>query len=383
MNILPKKTKILFVITKSNFGGAQKYVYDLATSIPKDRFDVAVAVGGAGVLISKLREQNIRVLPILSLERDIQVTSDIRTFFELQSIFRKERPDIVHLNSAKVGGIGTLAARLANIPKIIFTVHGWAFNEDRSMIQRILIKFFSWITLLLSHQTIAVSNAVKKDAEEWVFVKNKITVIQNGCAKPEFFNREEARAKLFSSFGISLPENAIALCTIAELHKNKGLDYAIKAMSKLVSGNQNLYYFILGDGQERERLTALIQQKGLQEHVFLLGFVDNAASFLIAFDIFIFPSRTESFGLALLEAGFAKLPIIASRVGGIPEIIDDMKTGMLVPARDEDALARAIETMLASKEQQNSFTYAFLQKIEHRFPLSGTVNETLALYTKK
>ncbi|PIR41028.1 MAG: glycosyltransferase family 1 protein, partial [Candidatus Yonathbacteria bacterium CG10_big_fil_rev_8_21_14_0_10_43_136] len=98
------KKKILFVITKSNFGGAQKYVFDLATGLPKDQFDVAVALGGSGILIQKLQAENIRVLPIFSLARDVNPLSDITTFFELWRMFRKEKPDVAHLNSAKAGG---------------------------------------------------------------------------------------------------------------------------------------------------------------------------------------------------------------------------------------------------------------------------------------
>ena len=106
----PKK-KILYVITKSNWGGAQRYVYDLATEVSKNnRYDVSVAVGGSGTLKSRLEESSIVVMPIRSLQRDVRLLSDIKVFFELLTFFQKEKPDVIHLNSSKVGVIGGLAA---------------------------------------------------------------------------------------------------------------------------------------------------------------------------------------------------------------------------------------------------------------------------------
>ena len=98
MRDLPSK-KILFVITKSNWGGAQRYVYDLATALPKGEFDAQVAFGQPGLLALKLKAAGIATHPILSLERDISLLADLRSFFELWQMFRKERPDVVHLNS--------------------------------------------------------------------------------------------------------------------------------------------------------------------------------------------------------------------------------------------------------------------------------------------
>lgn len=383
MDILSKKTKVMFVITKSNFGGAQKYVYDLATNIPKDQFDVVVALGGTGILIQKLKEQNVRILPILALRRDINITSDVRAFFELWSIFHKERPDVVHLNSTKAGGMGALAARLAGVPRIIFTAHGWAFNEERSVVQRLAIKFFSWITLLLSHETVAVSGAMKNDVKNWPFVENKIIVIKNGIAKPEFYTHEDARTYIFSQVGTTLPPDAFMVCTIAELHRSKGLQYCIDAIAKLVPSNPKIYYFIFGDGEEKDRLEILIKFRGLEKNVFLVGFVEDASRFLRAFDAFVLPSVTEAFGLVLLEAGFAGLPVVASRVGGIPEIVDDMRTGLMVPARDGIALAQALQSIVSDDEQRTSFGQALLQKTIQDFSLDRVLQETASLYTKK
>ena len=378
-----QKTKVLFVITKSNFGGAQKYVFDLAVNLPEDRFDVVVALGGSGILIQKLNTENIRVLPIFSLSRDVNPGSDLAAFFELWKIFREEKPDVVHLNSAKAGGVGALAARLARVPKIIFTAHGWAFNEERPLWQKTVIKFFSWITILFSHETIAVSDAVKNDTKNWLLVSSKITVIKNGIREPEFLLRDVARQHIFAKANSHLPETAFIVGTIAELHKNKGLTYAIEAIAKLVAKNPNLYYFILGGGEEKERLEALVGLHGLQGRVFLLGFVDDASRYLKAFDIFLLPSITEGLALVLLEAGLAGLPVVASRVGGIPEVIEDNETGLLVPARHSEKLAEAIQKLVTNTALAERFGETLRERVSTKFSLARVLKDTISLYTKK
>ena len=377
---MPRKTKVLFVITKSNWGGAQRYVCDLAVGLPKDRFETAVALGGSGALIQKLHEQRVRVLPIFSLTRDIHTTSDLFSFFELWSIIRREKPVVVHLNSAKASGLGALAARLAGVPLIVFTAHGWAFNEDRPFWQRLIIKFFSWITVMLSHKTIAVSKAVHHDTRNWLFIRDKVVTIHNGVASPEFIPREDARARLTAKRDITLPSDAMLVCSITELHKNKGLPYAIEAFAMLAQKNPSLFYFILGGGEENERLDDLIKRHKLQERVFLFGFVENAANYLKAFDIFVLPSIKEGLPYVLLEAGLAGLPVIASRIGGIPEIIEDGKTGLLVPQRDKDAISSAIKKLFESPEFRTKLGGALREKVIRDFSLSRVVSETISLY---
>ena len=144
-----EKLKILFIITKSNFGGAQRYVYDIATHLPKDKFEATVALGGSGVLKDKLEATGIRTIALPDLERDISVVKEWRAFVNIFKAIKETEPDIVHLNSSKAGALGALAARLYNLflklskrdlqlgIKIIFTAHGWAFKEKRNCYRKI------------------------------------------------------------------------------------------------------------------------------------------------------------------------------------------------------------------------------------------------------
>ena len=382
MNNSSQKTRVLYVITKSNFGGAQKYVYDLATSLPKDSFDVAVALGGNGILIPKLEEAGVRVVPIPSLARDVNPLGDLKTFFNLIKIFRVERPHIVHLNSSKIGIMGGVAARLTRIPKIIFTAHGWAFNENRAWVSRLIIKFLSWVTILIAHTTIAVSDSIARDMR-WVGARRKMVTIKNGIHKGDTLPQIQAREFLNTLSPAKIPAGAFVFGTIAELHPSKGLSFAVQAISLMSQENPNIHYVILGSGQDHATLAALIDDLGLTDRVHLLGFVDNASQYIKAFDCFILPSTTEALGLVLLEAGNAGIPVVATNIGGIPEVIEDQRTGILVPARNPKALALALFQILESTTTRVGLGNALHQRVLSSFSFEITLRKTIGLYNKK
>jgi glycosyltransferase involved in cell wall biosynthesis len=303
----PRK-KILFVITKANWGGAQRYVFDLATALSKSEFEPAVAFGQPGLLALKLKEASVATRVISSLERDISLFSDIKSFFELYTLFRNERPDVVHLNSSKAGGVGALAARIAGVPRIIFTAHGWPFWEQRNPLSRGLIYLFSWITVLLSHKVIVVSNYDLQVAKKMPFVAHKIIRIYNGIAPLELTDASEIRH--------SFPGKRIT-GTIGELTNNKNQIALIEQAKK----ETDLHVAIVGEGENRKFLQDKIIEYGLGQRVILFGFRD-AREVLKGFDVFALPSLKEGLPYVLLEAKSAGLPIVANRVGGVGEILD-------------------------------------------------------------
>ncbi len=395
----PVKKKVLLVITKSNWGGAQKYVYDLAKAIaeakPMGRFDVVVAFGEGGELEEKLKEAGVRTIKIQSLQRDVNVFKDLSVFFELMSIFKKEKPDVVHLNSTKIGGVGVVAGRLCNVPKIIFTAHGWAFNErKRNVVSRATIAFLQWLTVVFSHLTIAVSQKTADQILAFPFIRaEKIKVIYNGTADVDFVEKSEARRALLvgltTGSAAGAPANTTSLLlsqtwigTISELHSNKGLDIAISTFSKIAPKYPQTIFVIIGDGQEKTNLTAQITELGLTDRVFLLGFVAEAKKYLKAFDIFTLTSRTEALPYVILEAGLAGLPIVASKVGGIPEIINSENVGSLVPTGTNapGSIAEALQKLLDRPNQAKQLGSNLKKRILENFSAEKMHSETFELY---
>lgn len=297
------KRKVLYVITKANWGGAQRYVFDLATHLPKERFEASVAFGQSGLLAKKLQEATIATHPIASLQRDVSSTADIKSFFELYRLFKSERPDVVHLNSSKAGGIGALAARLAGIKNIIFTVHGLPEDEPRGALSRLLIKIATRLTFALCDTVITVSKDNQKRVHASVLVYNGIDLAMQ-------FGSGEAIRRAF-------PAGAKITGTIGELNKNKNQQVLIEQ----AKNNPAMYVAIVGEGELRPQLEQKIKEYGLGDRVKLFGFMP-ATEALKGFDCFALPSLKEGLPYVLLEAKLAGLPVEASRVGGISEILD-------------------------------------------------------------
>lgn len=393
--------KILYIITKSNWGGAQRYVYDIATKVPKDEYEVIVAAGGNGPLIERLNQSNINTVVLPSLGRDINPLKDFSSFLDILKLVRKERPDIVHLNSSKIGGMGAVASRLAffpnlkRIPKIIFTAHGFAFNEDRTFLSKIFIGLIYWVSMNLCHKVIAVSETMAKTVHLWPGINKKIIVVKNSIAPSVIYAQKGAahelgemnsKVKAFQKADPSMSKT-LWIGTVAELHPIKGYEYAIKAihtlnekLKKEHSGKNKIIYTILGEGSDRPRLEKLIKDLELEENVILMGHVKNAAEYIKAFDIFLFPSLSEGLCYALIEAGIASLPCIASSVGGIPEIIDDMKTGILIQPKNEKDIAHAIEFYLTHKDIAKEYGKALHVSVTKRFNFEEMVKNTIASY---
>ena len=326
--------KILFVITKSNWGGAQRYVYDLATNLPKDQFEVKVFFGGTGepessfgILATNLGSKGVQGIFLKEFIRNISFSREWKVLLLLVEVFKKENPDVVHLNSSKAGGLGAVAARLAKVHSIIFTVHGWPFLEDRSAIAKAFIWIASWFTVLLCHKVICISEYDLRIAKRMPFVGSKAVRIYNGIAPMSLGTGEKIRS--------AFPPGVKVTGTVGELTRNKN---QITLIEEAIN-NPSMYVAIVGFGEDYTMLEEKIKKCGLQDRVKLFGFVP-VEEVLNGFDVFALPSIKEGLPYVLVEAKAAGLPIVANRVGGVGEILD---------AKDmnEFSLAQMVEKTVA------------------------------------
>jgi glycosyltransferase involved in cell wall biosynthesis len=231
--------------------------------------------------------------------------------------------------------------------------------------------------MLFSHRTIAVSEAIKKQIIYFPFIKNKIFVIPLGIAPVDYFNKEEAQQKLLGS----IPTKDIcAIGSIGELHPIKGHGYAIGAVANLISKGKKIRYVICGEGAYRPVLEKKVADFNMKENIILAGNVPEAARYLQAFDIFLFPSLSEASGYAALEAGMAGLPVIASAVGGVPEIIDDMVSGILIQPEKPNEIVAAVELLLDKPELGQKYGSALHEKVLKDFSMEKMISETEKVY---
>ncbi len=383
MDVAPKPPplSILYVITKGTWGGAQRYVYELAVEAKGRGYVVQVACGTRGEMVERLTKEGVSVVLIPGLARDVRLGSDVRALLGLMSLIRREHPAIVHTNSSKAGLIANLAARCMGVPHILFTSHGWAWNELRPEWQRRALKVLHFATVLLAHKTITVSESVLRDASWMPGVRKRLSLIRLGVTPLELVPRTESRLFLEHTVGPALPSSAFWIGALAELHPTKGLDVLIRAFSRIANEFPESVLVLIGAGEDRGRLTALAHMLHIEARVHFAGHIQDAARILSALDVFAFPSHSEALGYALLEAGQSSLAVTASDVGGIPEVVTDGESGILVPAGDDALLADSLRELIKDPALRARLGEALHNRVLTEFSRERMLEETFALYT--
>jgi len=374
------KYKVLLVITQSEFGGAQKYVYYLATSLPKDRYDVTVACGAGGLLIPKLQEAGIDVIQVPSLLREINPIQDFFAFIQLFRIIREKRPHIVHANSTKAGFLGRLAARLAGVPIVLFTAHGFFLYEPFWRTEeRFMYVCIEWLGAKLSDRIIAVCEADRQKMIAYSIASPyRILVVHNGL---EFSHLVSARNPQRLRQDSSEVEGKL-VGTVANFYPIKGLHYFIEGAALVKQVMPEVRLAIVGDGEQWRELRNLARQLDLDPETLFLGHRDDVPELLPLFDVFVLSSVAEGLPFALLEAMAAARPVVATAVGGVPELILDGQTGLLVPPKDPQALAEAVISLLKNSSRARAMGLAARQRVLSHFTVDRMIAETEQIYRR-
>ena len=343
-----KKPFVLHIITRASWGGAQRYVYDMATD--SSSFIQAVATESSGTLVDELHEAGVTVYNLSYARRSALLPfHDIRTLIDIVKLLRRVKPDIVHLHSSKMGFIGGIACRIACIPRIIFTSHGWPYNENRPLPILIMFKLLSLVIILCSHKIIAVSKAVLNSRPYGLFRK-KITHIYLAIHQPVYKDHTRARDIVLRKTRFSNCEKCFFIGIVGELTKNKGHETLIRAFQIISKKHENVRLICIGNGNLFPQLHRLSMNLNIDHSIAWIKNFKDAAIFMKAFDVVITPSYTEALGYVPLEAGLAGVARIASNVGGLPEIIENNVNGLLVKRNNEKELANAIEKLITNNE---------------------------------
>lgn len=348
------RKKILFLITQAELGGAQRFLIEAATRLARHH-EVLVAAGATlkntqPDLAGRLQAENVQTRTLRHLVRPISPLKDLSAFLEIFALARKEKPDVLFLLSSKAGFLGGMAGRLAGVRKIIYRIGGWSFNDPQPGFVR---RFYllaeklaaSWKDVIIVNST----HDARQAQTLGIKPRERLAMIHNGldAEAMNFLNRGQARKRL----GTPLPpldftEDAPWIGTIANFYKTKGLPHLIQAMTMLSREYPSAKLLIVGGGGENLALQRLIDRLGLGDRVFLAGPRDRAWELLKAFDVFVLPSLKEGFPWVILEAMAAEVPVVATRVGAIPEIISDGDNGLVVDPGDSAMLHQAIARLL-------------------------------------
>lgn len=351
-------------MTLAETGGAQKYVALLLPSLVPC-FDVVVAAHGPGPVREAALSAGARFVALRHVRRPINPLRDLLGMLELTLLMLRERPDIVHANSSKVGLLGRLAAVLTRIPVRIFTAHGWAFAAHSG----IASSAYLWAERLMRPCTTVVICPAEVEkavgvragacaAQRTVVIPNAVDV----CAAPPA--RVDSEPALVISVGrLQRPKDFLTFARACGRIEHPGFRATI-----------------VGVGPDRALIEAEVHRLGMHETIRLAGHCNDVASALAEAQIFVLATRSECLPMSILEAMASGLPVVASSVGGVPEAVVHRKTGLLVSPGDPDALADAIALLLGDPALRARMGAAGRVRAERLFDVPAFREGHLAVY---
>ena len=342
-----KNKKILFLVTQSEFGGAQRFIYTLISGLTQNftrkYAEIIVGAGPKGDdekgLLSALEKKGINIIRLKYIRRGINPFFDILGLFEVKRLIKKEKPDILFLCSSKIGFIGSMAAATSSKsrtlnPKVIYRIGGWTFNDPWPKWKR---KLYIWIEKTSAKWKDYIINNAESDRKQAIRLgikpRKEILTIYNGIGDLNFLPREKARKEL------KLKSSDFVVGTIANDYPAKGLKYLKRAKYEL--RDTNYKFIIIGKGNM---------------------YIPDAYKYLKAFDVFVLPSIKEGFPWTILEAIKAEIPIVATCVGAVPEILDKC-----VEPGNVQELIKAIKNSKKFKFNKKFSLEAMIKKYEDLF----------------
>ncbi|HUT74953.1 MAG TPA: glycosyltransferase [Armatimonadota bacterium] len=371
--------RVLHVITQSRpLGGAQHNTLALAARMDRARFDSAIACGPGGPLIAAARAAGVAVTVVPTLDNPVRPLADLRALAALIRLCGRGGFDIVHTHSTKGGILGRLAAARCRVPVVVHTVHAVPFHDA----QRPLIRWASrWAERLAAgwcDRLIAIGDTVGEDfVRAGVCARRDIVTIRSGIDFSRFdapVDGAAARQRL----GLAPGQPVVG--AVGHLLEAKGYPYLLEAARMLRTRFPDLRVLIVGEGPLERELRVRSRALGVADCCLFLGRRDDVPELLRAMDVFAQASLWEGVPRAVQEAMYVGLPVVATAIAGTAEIVGHDATGLLVPARDAAALARALAELLTDPERAARLGAQGRRRISGEFSVARTVQRTAALY---
>jgi glycosyltransferase involved in cell wall biosynthesis len=370
------KLRIIEMIDKPSLGGGQTAVLLLARYLDPGLFEVTVLSGGGGPLVDEAGRAGVGHIAVAWGGR-----RPLRTAAEVARILESEKADVLHTHGGYAGFYGRWAARRSRTPVVVHTLHGIHYLHYRNpALRRLSIwqeRFFSRMTdalVLVCQSDLGLARRNRLASEQ------KLIVIQNGLPEAAPAPADSSVASLKSELGWEPGRPIVG--TVARLHRQKGIDDLIRAAPRIFEAAPEARIVIVGDGPLRRKLQRRAARLGLEDRIAFLGGRPDAPRLISLFDIFVLPSLWEGLPFVLVEAAALGKPIVASAVDGVPEILEDGKTGVLIRPGDPAALAEAVVRLLADGKSAASLGQAARALIPPRFPLRRTIDQHQNLYLR-
>ncbi|WP_313560203.1 glycosyltransferase family 4 protein [Ruminiclostridium cellobioparum] len=365
--------KILQCITLSEAGGAQQVVKHLCEGLYKEN-KIILATSPNGELVKSMRNLGIKVYPLCNMKRNISPVDDFKTFIQLIHIIRYEKPDIVHCHSWKAGVLGRIAAFFCGVEKIYFTVHGWSIFSKPNKILRAMFICIEKILGLITTKLIFVCD---KDRQLGISLniapKEKLCTIYNGINDIKKIKSKRIR-EIYK-----IPEDAIILCSVARMALQKRCFETVSIMAEIMKKRKDIYFIFVGDGPLFKQVKNTIEQYGIEQRFILTGSQNNVPDYLYSTDIFLLLSNYEGLPISLLEAMCMGIPLVASNVGGVCELIEESSNGFLV-SNDEKEIIYKLNILIEDDKKREEFGKRGRAIFEYKFKLENMLKKHQELY---
>jgi glycosyltransferase involved in cell wall biosynthesis len=389
---MQKKNKIIHIITRLDKGGSAENTLLTALGINKKKYEVILVKGSTyesrmsnkehATISADLKEarlKGVRIVNLPFLLRRINPVYDLLALFSLYVFLIKEKPTIVHSHTSKAGLLGRLAARLAGVPIIVHTPHGHVFfgyfGPFKTKIFILLEKLASRIT----DKIVTLSNKEKEDYLSFkIAEEDKFSVICSGIGLNKFKESlPSEKQNLKKELGI--PENSLIVGTAGRLVPVKGPEFLIQAAKHIISKYPDTYFIFTGDGPLEKDLKRRTLEMGISKNIIFLGWRDDVAQIISIYDVFVLPSLNEGMGRVLAEAMALGKPIVASNIGGIPDLVIHGENGFLVLPKNPKQLAKYIQVLIEDKDKREKMGLAG-KEMSLNFGAESMIEKIASLY---
>lgn len=372
--------RILHIHTLPIISGSGINTFLTMRGMEGTRYESALACAPGGALIELVQRHGMKVETFHSLVQPLQPVMDFKAILDLTRHLRRKPYHVVHTHNSKAGFIGRLSAKLARVPVIVHTVHGFAFHEQEPSWRRLLFRNLERLASHWCDRMIFISQPLVDWAlKEKIGSSRRMTRIYSGIEMDRFHPVSETeKNNLRGKWGLRAEDAVIGI--VSKLWEGKGHDLLLRAFKEIREAKPHARLVIVGEGYLMESLKDLVRQTGLSDAVIFTGFLEDVPQIIATFDVAVLPSYFEGMGRVLLEAMAMEKPIVGTAVGGIPDLIEQGVNGYLVTPGSEKELASALLKILDDKSLALNMGQAGRRKMTDRFSAESMVRSIQEVY---
>jgi glycosyltransferase involved in cell wall biosynthesis len=377
--------RVLRVITRLNIGGPAIHAILLNQALDDGRMFASTLATGVtapheGDFLELAREHGVEPVVVSALGREVSPADDLAALASLVRLVRTRRPDVVHTHMAKAGTLGRLAAALCGVPLIVHTYHGHVFHGYFGPAKTRVFLTIERALARLTHRIVVVGERQRDEIASFgVASRDKLLPIPLGLELDRFLKPEPGALRRELGLAGDVPLVGI----VARLVPIKAHEDFLRAARLVLAERPEARFLIVGDGERRAELEGLVDALGLRGSVTFLGWRRDLERVYADLDVVALASRNEGSPVALIEALAAARPVVSTAVGGVPEVVVDGQTGLLVPPSEPPALANAIFRLLADREYAQQLGAAGRRHVYPRYSAQRLVDDMQALYLRE